>query len=450
MNPELLRLARRELSPLRLIGAPIIVMLLLLYAAASFYNSEKPWEAWDGVGRVAFWAVFAIATLWGARRAADAVASELRDRTWDTQRLSGLGPAAMTVGKMLGAPLGAWYAVSLLLLTQIVVLLTVPADDAVTKLLVIGHDLGWASIGAQIAGAFAMFAAALFTSMTALAGQDRPRGFDTSLFQFGAVAGGAMVTVVMMTVAGRLSGGEFWGVKMSDSAALGLTFLYLGLWATLGAWNQMRKAFGVDTTGLLWILFLIALPFYVLGWGAPAIPRIAILILAGAAYCAVLMEPHRRIDIWNWLRHLSGGRLRAIVSGPAWIYAWLAAAAMLAIYFNTINAELSAAQTFGLGEAEPTVAPIAALLFGLRDMFICSWAGLRAKDGRGIWTALLILVGLWIALPAIGSFAPGKELQHLFTPASALSLISAAVQAGLAFLAVALIMRPADKTEERA
>ena len=44
------------------------------------------------------------------------VMEEARDRTWDAQRMSAIGPWAMTWGKLLGAPAFAWYGGLILML----------------------------------------------------------------------------------------------------------------------------------------------------------------------------------------------------------------------------------------------------------------------------------------------------------------------------------------------
>jgi hypothetical protein len=46
----------------------------------------------------------------GSKLAADSVGDEARNRTWDAQRLTSLGPWQMTLGKLFGATAFAWYA----------------------------------------------------------------------------------------------------------------------------------------------------------------------------------------------------------------------------------------------------------------------------------------------------------------------------------------------------
>ena len=47
---------------------------------------------------------------WGSHRAGDSVLDELRERTWDSQRMSALNPWSMTWGKLCGATAIPWFA----------------------------------------------------------------------------------------------------------------------------------------------------------------------------------------------------------------------------------------------------------------------------------------------------------------------------------------------------
>ncbi len=426
MNPEFLRLVRLELSPLRLVAAPFLLGLWVLF----FAGGARDWtEIVDG----AFRAALIVAAFWGARRAADAVAAELRERTWDAQRLSGLGPVSMTVGKLFGAPIGAWYVIGLAALLQIALIGLNGARPASYDLLSFG--LAYQTVLAEILGAFALFAVASFASMAALAGQDRVRSFDTTLFQALAVGGGALLVsfFIGLSFDGRTV--SYYDLELSRAGGLSLCFAFFGLWAALGLGHQMRKAFGARTTALPWILFLGALALFVLGWDRDA--DIGLLLgFAASAYAAALIEPHRRMALATWIGDLGRLRLRAVASGPAWVYAWIALSLALAILYPQIVADLEEAtprDARALFDAD--AAPIALTLFVLRDMGVCLWAGLRARDGRGLWTAALALAALWFVPVSLFGLTETLDVFRLFLPIDGLSIVSAGVQAAAAFIA---------------
>lgn len=93
MNPELRRNLWLEFSLHRLIGMPAVLALLF----ALFGSFGGAWR--ERVFTAALWGFVILAHFWGTRQASAAVTDEVRDRTWDWQRLSALSPWQMTWGK---------------------------------------------------------------------------------------------------------------------------------------------------------------------------------------------------------------------------------------------------------------------------------------------------------------------------------------------------------------
>lgn len=441
MNPELRRLMRLELSPLRLLAAPLLLGLVLI-GAGGRRGAQFDWIA---IFDLAFQVIALVAAFWGARRAADAVASELRERTWDAQRLSGVGPIQMTIGKLFGAPAGAWYVILLAAAAQITLIAL--HDGAPARLGPLGvFGLNYETVLAEIVSAFALFAAAAFGAMAALGGQDRARSFDTTLFQALAVLG--CLSLGSIFTAAGLFGGEiaYYGAPIDRTIATTIAFAFFGLWAMLGLGHQMRKAFGAHTTAAPWILFLISLAIFVLGWTDSDPTFLLLLSFMTASYGSALIEPHRAAPLRHWARDLVRGRPIALVNGPAWIYAWLGVATCLIVLTPRIIQDTPLIASASPDRAriffETENAPIAFSLFVLRDMIICLWAGLRARDGRGLWTAALAILALWLIPGAIFNFVGSFDIFSLFLPLNDVSILSAGVQALAAlFFARALLTR---------
>ena len=102
MNPEFQRNVWLELTPRRMI---LMVALLALAFLAAALSGGKDY----GTGGTAEWIFYAIVVVWGTRNAATAVVGEIRDRTWDMQRLSSLSAATMTWGKLFGSTIYNWF-----------------------------------------------------------------------------------------------------------------------------------------------------------------------------------------------------------------------------------------------------------------------------------------------------------------------------------------------------
>ena len=103
LNPEFRRNLWLELSPHRLIAAPIVVGLVLTVLWLNLSDDL------DLFVKVADGLFLLLVVLWGTRRAAAALVDEIEGRTWDGQRLSALGAWAMTWGKLIGATVFVWY-----------------------------------------------------------------------------------------------------------------------------------------------------------------------------------------------------------------------------------------------------------------------------------------------------------------------------------------------------
>src|ERR1700690_3478853 len=101
MNPEFERNIWLELAPRRVLM--MVGLLTLTFFAASLVEGVE----W-GPSSVAILLYYALVVVWGSRNAAMSVVGEIRDRTWDMQRLSSLGAGAMTWGKLFGATIYNW------------------------------------------------------------------------------------------------------------------------------------------------------------------------------------------------------------------------------------------------------------------------------------------------------------------------------------------------------
>lgn len=430
-NPELTRNLWIELTPLRLIAAIAAPLMILTLSV-----DDRGWER-DFI-TAGHMIILAVVAFWGARKAADAVATEIRERTWDQQRLGGLSPAQMTLGKVFGAPSSAWVVVLVCCAAQLAVIQTLAPGT--TDSFAIGRTVLDAKlIAAELAGAFAVFAIAFFASLLAQNGQERARAFDATLFQVVAVASGMMLVLMIegAATAERLSLSRaeaanqawpmrWWDQSIPTTSFLTLSFLFFGGWALYGGVHQMRRAFAMPTSSVAWGAFLIMLAVFAAGFQPDYALALAATALLGAAYGAVLLEPHRLAGYRGWLRRFGTAPLVAAITAPAWIYAWIGGAALAIAAIGTAEWKVPEVLEDML-RFDGTTATLALALFVLRDMGVCVWAGLRAADGRGLWAAVFILALLYALIIPFLSLL-GAAPRALFLPLNEISLVSGAVQ----------------------
>jgi len=107
-NPEFARHIWLEMSPHRVIGLPVVILLISLLSWS--IDGELTDLASPAMGMAV------VLLLWGSHLAAESVLSEIRERTWHAQRMSALSPWQLAWGKLLGSTLFAWYGTVLCLL----------------------------------------------------------------------------------------------------------------------------------------------------------------------------------------------------------------------------------------------------------------------------------------------------------------------------------------------
>jgi hypothetical protein len=111
-NPEFRKNLWLEITPLRMILMPA---LLLSFFYITWIMEKNP----ESVGGFAVFIFSIIAFLWGTRQTAESLASEIRDKTWDFQRMSSIRPWDMVWGKILGSASYQWIGI---LITSAVIL----------------------------------------------------------------------------------------------------------------------------------------------------------------------------------------------------------------------------------------------------------------------------------------------------------------------------------------
>src|SRR5271168_1286252 len=102
MNPEFRRNLWLEMTPRRIALMTGVLALAFFAAALSGGSDYRPASVAEAL-------YYFIVVLWGSRNAAMSVVGEIRDRTWDSQRLSSLGAGQMTWGKLFGSTIYNWH-----------------------------------------------------------------------------------------------------------------------------------------------------------------------------------------------------------------------------------------------------------------------------------------------------------------------------------------------------
>ena len=438
MNPEFRRNLWLEMTPRRVVFMTVVLALIFFAAALSSGNDYRP--AW--VAELLF---YFIVVFWGSRNAALSVVGEIRDRTWDSQRLSSLGAGTMTWGKLFGSTIYNWFG-GAICLTVLLVSEFVHQGTA-TALIDLVYYLG---IGV-ISQAAALLASLIFA---------RRRQSYARLGAFVYQIAGIVAAVCVYLVWNAADPGSSFGVGKKPAEIIiwwgetfdGRVFLLVSLavfaaWTLVGCYRQMRLELKMRNGPFVWLGFLLFMGLYDAGFDAwrSSGPEVAdwhgdALRLALAmstfgvlTYVMVLLEPKEPV-LYRWM----GAQIRAGHPGPAlfslqaWQMSYLAAIATAAALFARL------AQIEGhLGPAPAVIGTAAGFLTRDVSLFVLfqSLPGRR----RGDFAAVVALVTLYALIPAIlNGLGLSNALPFFYPKESGQPWLAAAVVWGEAVVVAAL------------
>jgi hypothetical protein len=391
MNPELQRNLWLEASPFRL--ALIAGLLLLVFAAGSVAPSQLMTTSGAALGLYWFFAV-----LWGTRSAALSVVAEIRERTWDSQKLSSIGPWTMVWGKLLGATAANWFGA---LVCLPFILWPVWRDDGAGAALLYGVILLSLGVFAQ--------AVALLSSLVLIHRQTGNWRLDTFLCQVAGVGAAFAYYSLWSSIRAFEQSGTttllWWGHDFTlGSFHLVSLLLFLG-WALIGCWRAMRSELRFANGPYVWLAYLAYVAIYSAGFESVIGPRLqervqapadsiplllAELTVMASAYSMAFLEPKDPVRL-RWLsEQIRAGRFySAFLAMDSW---------MLSYGASLLLGLILAARWAMVPEAALTM--LAMLGFMTRDICIFLLGRMFAGP-KGDFAALGILAALYLLLPTL-------------------------------------------------
>ncbi len=389
MNPELRRNLWLELSTHRLIAMPVVLaaVFILAYALKGGSLALGNAEAASTVADVALVAYGLIVVMWGGRLAAGAVVEEIRDRTWDDQKLTAVGPWAMTVGKLFGSTVFTWYGGLIAL--------------AVFALARIGHESLesiMTSAVTYLAVGVLCQAGGLLISLLSVRGHVVGRRLNVTLFQ---LAGLAMISLVYGAVGAFDDGlyGRWHGVLVVPATFAVNSTVAFALWAVFGVYRVMRAELQLAGKPWVWPLFCLFLGLYVVGLMdadetaalESTVVRVAVFtaVIFALNYVGMLFESKDVVAVRRMLGALRAAEFRtALENLPLWMITYgLALGSALAVAVaitQAADASRDIQMTF----------VVAAVLFLTRDIALL----LSLHLGRVARRADLAAVVYWLVL----------------------------------------------------
>lgn len=437
MNPEFRRNVWLELAPIKL----VVLVAVLLFA---FFSAALT-EGFTGPGSVARWAYYFLVVVWGTRNAARSVVGEMRDRTWDSQRLSSLKASTMMWGKLFGSTVFTWIGGAICL---VVIMADVfNRSGASAALLQFSYYIALGVIAQS---------ASLLASLVAAGRRQGRSQFEVFLYQVvGIVA--AVAVWAIADPSGPTIGGiphtdyvSWWGQILPTQPFLLISLAVFAGWTLLGNYRLMRLELKLRNGPAAWLGFLTFMVLYVSGfdaWGASGLIHgdmiarrlcLAGVVCTGLTYLTIFLEPKDRV-FFRWL----GSEFAQFHVGTAFsrFQCWMMSGLAALLLGGALVARLAA---LGWGGDEAALA--AMLGFMTRDMGLVVLINMAARRRGGDLLSLAVLGLLYGLMPQIIAGLHYDTGQALFLPRAtdpiwispAAAWLEAAVAWILAFAKIAL------------
>jgi hypothetical protein len=413
MNPEFVRNVWLELTPRRM------MMMAGLLALTFFAASLGGVMGWGPSGAASVF-YYLIVVIWGARNASMGVVGEIRDRTWDMQRLSSLGAGTMTWGKLFGSTIYNWFGGALCLILVMVNIVTHlgPATAAIELVYYIGI------------GVIAQ-SSSLLASLIAIRRRQTHSRLDLFVYQAVGLCAAVIVYLVWSTadpvaaVLSHKSATDFipwWSFKIDSRVFLLTSVAGFAGWTLLGCNREMRLELKMRNGPLVWFAFLVFIGLYVAGFDAWLSPDmkswdavslrllLAMTTFAVLTYLMVLLEPKDRVHYrWMESQFRSGHIVTALSGVQAWMMSYGAAILVGGVLSVWLFHDVSIAAT---GQA----LVLATLGFITRDVSIFVLMQTLPGRRRGDLGALVVLFALYVLVPAILNGLHANGSMYLFFP----------------------------------
>ncbi len=407
INPEFRRNLWLELTPSRLVGMPIILGVLLFLA---YLLDDKQYG--ESVANTALTLFGLLAFLWGTRLSCEALFSEIRDHTWDSQRMSVIGPWSMTWGKLLGSTIYPWYGALLCLLVYLTSRPALGLSLIETAVLMVGSGLLGQAIG-------------LLSSLQAIRKSQRYGRFQTTAF----LILGASCSLSVLSWPFAESEGVFWyGHTFPDDRFVLASLVVFLAWAVCGIYRLIRAELQLRSQPWVWALFVIFLMGYVAGFigdeswaNGQSLGQqrliVAFLVAIMLAYGTVFCERKDPVAFRRLLQHLGHGEWgRAMEVLPLWLSTlpFVILSCTLLVAVDLISGPVE--------EASQVVVPaVAMLLFLLRDFGLMLFLNLGRIPKRADMLTILFLVLLYGVIPTILTALDLGRLAGMFWPVPGVS-----------------------------
>jgi hypothetical protein len=414
-NPEFLRNVWIALTPGRLLLMPVI--LTVVFWAVYLASDDMP-SFLAGLQPTAAIALAILLFLIGLKEATDALVSEVNQQTWDSQRMTAIGPFNMVIGKIFGGAVYAWYGAVYCGLVMITAALMMPDTLIHLKQLAI-----------IVLSAVLCYAASQCWVLTNVQ-KNRYRGNLKSTSYIVLIIAALMlfgiIYQVFLSQVSTTTTIKWYGLNPSWTNFLLFSIVYFLVWSVVGFYRTMRLEFKFKNGPWVWLIFLATLWIYGGGFVTETVLEdISLRWLAriyvgfGLAvvltYLTAFNEP-KDVVLFRKLIFLFQNRHWARFQKRLPLFLVTLAVAVLICIITLITSIFIIDAVEKAGTSPAVWYSLAILAFLLRDITILIYANLRLKAHRADVAILIYLMMLYVLVPLILNLLKLEYLLPAFVP----------------------------------
>jgi hypothetical protein len=255
-NPELKRNAWLELKSNRILAMLGLIALAFVIATTTVDKDYLKFE--EVLMNTALFILYLITGVWGSKNAADAVADEINQKTWDRQRMSGQSPLTLTIGKIFGPTLLQWIGgLSAMLVYFCAALFSENIGESCINGLI------------YIALVLLMNLSALLFSLLTITGSTQSAfshaKINTTLFFILSVIGVGWISFYLAALGEEKGAISWYGLIWNNLTILISLLIFIG-WCCIGIHQNLRKELQYRNSQNYWLAFLVFTGFYFYGF----------------------------------------------------------------------------------------------------------------------------------------------------------------------------------------
>ncbi|MDX8376452.1 MAG: hypothetical protein R8L53_00315 [Mariprofundales bacterium] len=422
MNPELQRNLWLEYSHYRMITTPLFLAMLFYIMqtmAGGIDSSYSP------VLVMSKWLFVFFTIIWGSRQISDALIEEVRQHTWDWQRISSISPWSLLWGKWLGSTIYSWYAGLICLGFAFAA-----SDLPISERLIWTISLICCAIIAQ--GIALLICLQMFKRDRELI---RFRNHIASII---AVSIG-LFFVITIDLANYLT--HWYGISLNDNNSnlfIMLSLLSFCFWIVLGNYRLIAAELQIYGGIFAWLFFMVFVLFYVSG------SSVVLAYFTGIAwlFMMLILEGAKPAQLRILLQAARQHKWRTCAQYmPCWMIALLPVG-IYAIGLILLS-DASALSSVGIDNyANAKAFYIALFLFFLRDVLVVSLLQNRSQNKKRDANILIYLVVIYWLLPALLMAMGLNTLTALLTPSFLINSLISCFAAGAQIVVLIIILLP--------